>query len=392
MPLFDYEDQLYDVLESNKLVFVLKSRGLGISEWSIRYILFKCLTNPSYHNSHVLLISGPAEKLAKELLYRMVRLLDAIPNTILSKTTYELKLPNDITILSIPSMNIDSARGYQDVSFVFGDESSFFNILDDTRVENAILGYVAKSSPTILWVSTPSFPSGFMYNIHTDQLSPYKKLYLNYERGLNKIYTPKEIEEAKKHPSFEQEYNLSWVTGKGNMFGAVITGENDTPQIDSSQIIMAIDPSFGSSKFAFLILQKKQDVIYPIYELELERTNWIDSYNQIIALIKTYNVKEIICDAAHPAPIDQLRKDGYQVQDFNFRTSGSLAVANMVKMVNEGKCIIPKKCKGLLLQVNNAMIGDNGLPDKKYMNYDLLDCLAMGVNFLMDDTPFLIEI
>lgn len=380
MPLFDYEQELYDMLESNKLVFVLKSRGLGISEWSIRYILWKCLTNSTYQNSHVLLISGPAEKLAKELLHRMVRLLDAIPGVIESKTAYELKLSDNITILSIPSMNIDSARGYQDVSFVLGDESSFFNILDDTRVENAILGYVAKSSPTILWVSTPSFPSGFMYNIHTDQNSPYKKLYFNYERGLAKIYSEKEIEQAKKHSSFDQEYNLSWVTGKGNMFGKVITGDGETSQ-DGSQVIMAIDPSFGSSKFAFLLLQKKQDgIVYPIYELELERTNWTDSYSQILALIKTYNVKKIICDSAHPAPIDQLRKDGHLVQVFNFRQEGQVAVANMVKMVNDGKCIIPKNFKGLLLQVNNAMIGDNGLPDKKFMNYDLLDCLAMGLN------------
>jgi hypothetical protein len=44
-------------------------------------------------------------------------------------------------------------------------------------------------------------------------------IYLDYTIGLNKIYTPDEIEKAQASPSFEREYNLKYHLGRiGNTF------------------------------------------------------------------------------------------------------------------------------------------------------------------------------
>ena len=46
-PLFDYEQMLYDTLESNKHVWIKKSTGLGITEFILRYMLWLCLRDDS---------------------------------------------------------------------------------------------------------------------------------------------------------------------------------------------------------------------------------------------------------------------------------------------------------------------------------------------------------
>ncbi|MGC1133263.1 MAG: hypothetical protein WA941_10600 [Nitrososphaeraceae archaeon] len=46
----------------------------------------------------------------------------------------------------------------------------------------------------------------------------YKRLFLDYTYGLNRIYTEDEISAAKQSPSFEREYNLKYLGLIGNVF------------------------------------------------------------------------------------------------------------------------------------------------------------------------------
>jgi hypothetical protein len=46
----------------------------------------------------------------------------------------------------------------------------------------------------------------------------YRRLFLNYTYGLDRIYTREEIEKAKASPSFEREYNLKYLGLIGNVF------------------------------------------------------------------------------------------------------------------------------------------------------------------------------
>ena len=70
--------------------------------------------------------------------------------------------------------------------------------------------YIAKSNPWIVMVSTPNAPDGLFEKIEreSEETCLYKRLFLDYTYGLDKIYTREEIEKAKASPSFEREYNL----------------------------------------------------------------------------------------------------------------------------------------------------------------------------------------
>ena len=59
-------------------------------------------------------------------------------------------------------------------------------------------------------VSTPNAPDGLFEKIEREPENTclYKRLFLDYTYGLDRIYTRAEIEKAKASPSFEREYNL----------------------------------------------------------------------------------------------------------------------------------------------------------------------------------------
>ena len=80
--------------------------------------------------------------------------------------------------------------------------------------------YIAKSNPWIVMVSTPNAPEGLFEKIEREPEDAclYKRLFLDYTYGLDRIYTREEIEKAKASPSFEREYNLKYLGKVGNVF------------------------------------------------------------------------------------------------------------------------------------------------------------------------------
>ena len=69
-------------------------------------------------------------------------------------------------------------------------------------------------------VSTPNTPGGLFQKIEQEPFDTriYKKVFLDYTYGLDKIYTKTEIEKAKASPSFEREYCLKYQGLIGNVF------------------------------------------------------------------------------------------------------------------------------------------------------------------------------
>ena len=62
-------------------------------------------------------------------------------------------------------------------------------------------------------VSTPNAPDGLFEKIvrEPEDTCLYRRLFLDYTYGLDRIYTRQEIKQAKASPSFEQEYNLKYL-------------------------------------------------------------------------------------------------------------------------------------------------------------------------------------
>ena len=70
---FDYELELLQTIRENKMVAILKSTGLGISEIMLRIICYFAETEPLWHNSQVCIITAPRLDLAITLIDRLAR-------------------------------------------------------------------------------------------------------------------------------------------------------------------------------------------------------------------------------------------------------------------------------------------------------------------------------
>ena len=71
MPIFPWQKDIYDAYENNMYNWVLKATGLGLTELTLRYILWKCVTTSKWAGSLVSIITGPRIDLARESINRM---------------------------------------------------------------------------------------------------------------------------------------------------------------------------------------------------------------------------------------------------------------------------------------------------------------------------------
>ena len=79
--------------------------------------------------------------------------------------------------------------------------------------------YIGKSNPYIVMVSTPNPPGGLFEKIEKEpeETCIYRRLLLDYNYGIDKIFTREEIEKVKHSHSFEREYNLKYLGKIGNL-------------------------------------------------------------------------------------------------------------------------------------------------------------------------------
>ena len=59
MPLFEYEQQIFDLLQETKHVWIKKATGLGITEFMLRYIAWRCLRDDKLKGSQICIVTGP---------------------------------------------------------------------------------------------------------------------------------------------------------------------------------------------------------------------------------------------------------------------------------------------------------------------------------------------
>ena len=185
---------------------------------------------------------------------------------------------NGVHIDAYPSHHLDSMRGLKDVSFIYLDEADFFPPGQQQDARDVSERYIAKSNPWIVMVSTPNAPDGLFEKIEREPEGEclYKRLFLDYTYGLDRIYTREDIEKAKSSPSFEREYNLKYLGRVGNVFhtldieAAICTQQEGKEMMDWSTNMMigrsmGIDVAWGTSKFNHIMQLKLKHHITKIY-------------------------------------------------------------------------------------------------------------------------------
>jgi hypothetical protein len=189
--LFDYEKLLFDTLQTHKHVWIKKATGLGITEFMLRFMVWLCLKDDTLRGSQMCIVTGPRIELAITLINRMKQLFtqrDLIQQFDTKETILQL---HGVHIEAYPSHHLDAMRSITNVSFILLDEADFFPPGQQQDARDVSERYIAKSNPWIVMISTPNAPDGLFEKIEREPENTclYKRLFLDYTYGINKIYT-----------------------------------------------------------------------------------------------------------------------------------------------------------------------------------------------------------
>ncbi|MGH9975262.1 MAG: hypothetical protein ACRD8Z_05425, partial [Nitrososphaeraceae archaeon] len=120
-PLFDYEQMLFDTLQSNKHTWIKKATGIGVTEFMLRYMAWLCFQHSNkLENSQMCIVTGPRIELAITLIDRIKGLFRNIFQKQFDTKETVIEL-NGVHIQAYPSHHLDSMRGLTNVSFIYLD-------------------------------------------------------------------------------------------------------------------------------------------------------------------------------------------------------------------------------------------------------------------------------
>ena len=402
LPLFDYEAEIYQKLKTHKYLWILKATGLGISEFFLRYMLWLAVKDDTYSKSQFCIVVGPNINLGEKLIRRMRHIIGYkyIQNT--TMTTIDV---NNVHIQAYPSNHLDAYRSLDRPRFIFIDEGDFFQKGEQEDVRHVSERYIAKSDPYIVMVSTPNAPDGLFQRIEQEEPSIYHKLKYNYQVGLNKIFEPELIQQAKATPGFEREYNLKYLGKIGNVFTpydidkAVKLGEQlSVKALPINQYclhICGVDPGFSSSKTAVYVGEylKEEKCIRIIYGKEYDKDTPSKIADDIHQLHRTYLNFYCYVDGANRGFVNELKyrfgesthwdkpenvfPQSNRILPVNFATNHKQMLEHLHNLMSKQKIAIPKEYELLIIALRTATAEEWSLKKDETVNSDSLDALRM---------------
>jgi len=227
--IFDYQEEYERAWNKYHKLILNKSRKIGATETALRIIAYNCM-NGTYRSQHrVMIVAGNKQEVANRFIERFVAIfgegfedLDGkywgINDLILERKASKVILYNGIVIQAYPAN--ESVRGEENVICVFMSESAFINLLDDSKVYNAVHPNVANiHNADFILESTPNGKRGFYWNLYTTD-NEYHKLEQPYTVAMGKLLDEATIEAERKNPfiDFEQEYCCKFTTSLSSVF------------------------------------------------------------------------------------------------------------------------------------------------------------------------------
>lgn len=258
LPIFDYEMYLFDDMEGNKpadiqsykldntgeqqidttpylktrggigarrqnkikYLAIKKSRGLGVTEFFLRYMAWLAVCkNEEYSGKRFFIVCGPGESTALDLIKRLKTVLESLE--LMDDTERSVCKVKNVEINARPGAHVEALRGYDNIKFILVDEASFWVGEEQAKeIRSVVEGYIAKTHPTIAFISTPNVPNTMYERIieESEETCLYKRYFMPWQTGYLKIYSKEDIEYAKRSPNFEREMNLKYGVGTGNIF------------------------------------------------------------------------------------------------------------------------------------------------------------------------------
>ena len=328
-PIFDYQKLIFDAIEQNMNVWILKARGIGLTTFIIYYLTWKILSSSELDHESIFIVSGTREAHANYIKEKMAKLFERNFPLLNIYTKYTELVLKNTWIKVFPTTAVKDLRGYFSAKYIFVDESDYFPESVQDELIHAITPYQTKSNCKIILSSTPFKPLGLMQRIEQDPNSKYFKLKLHYQLGLDKIYNAKEIELRKQDIEFKREFELQYLGKTGNVLtpqqvdhcielGEMYTLE-DIPVSLYTVKSCGVDFGFSSSGTGIVVLEHmknqfkegkiKEDIIRVIDCHLIEKGNPNDIVNLCWSIWKKYGFMNLwyYCDAANAGMINLMK-------------------------------------------------------------------------------------
>ena len=405
-PIFDYEKLIYDAIEQNQNIWIKKSRGIGVTTFVIRYLVWKILYSNDLDGKSIFIISGTREEFANYIKTKMQDLfLRRFLDLVLDSKYTELWIKKT-WIKVMPTRNIKDVRGYMDTAYLFVDEADHGDPSFQQELEPAITAYEEKSKGKTILSSSPNAPGGLFERIELDKNSKYHKLFLGYQYGLDKIYDRAFIERKKLEPEFPREYEGFYLGKTGNVFSPILIdkaiqlGEQykNIPANDYTVHSIGIDPGFGSSRTAVVLTEflKEEHVIRVLYAEEFEHSNPQDIVNLCFDLYRKHYNTWIWVDGANRAFVNLMKvafseplswesssknaanPEAWKILPVNFSTEHKNMLAHIHTLINKEYLAIPQQHEKLIICLRTSYAKEYSL-DKEQTSYsDSLDALRLA--------------
>ena len=367
-PIFDYELELFKYLEKGKTdnqyrhLWIKKARGLGITELLLRYMGWRALYSNEFAGQRFIVVTGPKERIALDLIRRLKLLF---MDYFLEDPLKDSVVLNGVTIEAFPSHTV-AMRGYENFKFILLDEADYFRPLEQEELLPAVRGFIAKTQPWIVMVSTPHQPNSLFHRIEqmaSDEEAGFKRLSYLYQRGIGKIYQANFIEEEKKHAYFKREYEGQYSYGVGTLFSeesiaacerlgreldarlglvsaapsgraaaaATTTNDDDDDLIRSEQGLnslatlpsrksLGIDIGWGSSRTAFVLTEYLDGKIRVALCQQYDRPDHKAMVNFAYGLIRKYSLdngtNKVYIDGSAPSFIGAVKESIGESRDY----------------------------------------------------------------------------
>ena len=428
-PIYDYELEIFNVLELNEHVWIKKARGIGITTFLIRYFAWKCLKDDHMRGKAIFIISGTREDFANEIKNRIEKLLHKNYRDIEFNSKYTELTLNGCWIKVFPTRSLKDIRGYTDVAYIFCDEADYFEPREQEELGFVLKSYEEKSNAQIIMASTPNRPDGLYAEIEADKKFKgfFHKIPLGYRRGLGKIYNSEFIKREMKEPEFEREYNLKYLGKIGNLFAqetidlALLKGQDlmrRNPSLTPNKYKMhfaGMDQLGGGESPAVIIIgefdpERQQIDILKVrsYDRDWRHTEIANDVFDLY-LWTGHNLK-IYCDGARPDFINEIKtrfgEDTTWVKPVDVDQQANIIIPVMFvnthqqmlswcyNLMSAGKIAIPEgraddkeqqaEIEKLIIGLRTCNVKEWNMQKEKSVNDDYIDALRLmckGIEF-----------
>jgi hypothetical protein len=260
-------------------------------------------------------------------------------------------------------------------------------------------------------VSTPNCPGSLMDNImkEPEDTCIYKRLFMDYTYGLNRIYTAEEIAKARMSPSWEREYCLKFAGHIGNLLSQKIIDDSvelaerlkHIPMNPYAIHSLGIDPGFGSSATALVLTEHipEHDTIRVLYAeqfggdgthpdpqsiidrvFEFHRQYWnmwipIDAANRGFIT----SLKIAFGESINYQSVDEVRPGNDKVLPISFSKEHKTMISHLVELFNNHHIAIPKEFDKLIIALKSAVVNEYSLDKEQSVWNDLTDAMRLSL-------------